>query len=124
MKRLILIPFVTLLMLVSYNANSQDKAEFKDFEGTWKYFAEYAPYEYQEGEVVVYKEKNEYKAKVVIDGYEMQALDPALKDNVFTFTVNVEYETVKVTMQKKDGKMEAVAMTYEGMIPLEVTKGK
>ena len=90
---------IKILMLVMLAAsfttvNAQKKV---DPVGTWSYEAEYAPYEYSSGDIVVTKEDKEYKVEIVLgEYYKLKAQKVAYKDNVLSFDVYVEGETVSV----------------------------
>jgi len=116
---------IKILMLVMLAAsfttvNAQKKV---DPVGTWSYEAEYAPYEYSSGDVVVSKEGKEYKVEIKLgEYYKIKAEKVVYKDNVLSFDVYVEGETVsvKTTMQKETH--EGTASYSEGTLKLSGKK--
>jgi len=116
---------IKILMLVMLAAsfttvNAQKKV---DPVGTWSYEAEYAPYEYSEGDIVVSEEGKDYKVVIVLgEYYKITANSVEYKDNVLTFDVYVEGETVsvKTTMEKETHK--GAANYSEGSLKLSGKK--
>jgi len=53
---------VMLVIAATSNAFSQKKA---DPVGTWSFYADEAPYEYNSGDIVIGKDGKEYTAKIV-----------------------------------------------------------
>jgi len=100
--------------------NAQKKV---DPVGTWSYEAEYAPYEYSEGDIVVSKEGKEYKVEIKLgEYYKIKASDVEYQDNVLSFDVYVEGESVsvKTTLEKETHK--GTASYSEGTLELSGKK--
>jgi hypothetical protein len=116
---------IKILMLVMLAAsfttvNAQKKV---DPVGTWSYEAEYAPYEYSSGDIVVSKEKQEYKVELQLgEYYKIKASNVEYKDNVLSFNVYVEGESVSVKTTLEKDSHAGTASYSEGT--LEVTGKK
>ena len=67
MKKLFVVS--ALLLTIALNSFAQEPITAEAIEGTWDYTSEMAPYEYQSGKVIFFKEKGSYKAKIDTDGY-------------------------------------------------------
>jgi len=100
--------------------NAQKKV---DPVGTWSYEAEYAPYEYSSGDIVVSKEGKEYKVEIKLgEYYKIKASSVEYKDNLLSFNVYVEGESVsvKTTLEKETHK--GTASYSEGTLELSGKK--
>jgi hypothetical protein len=116
---------IKILMLVMLAAsfttvNAQKKV---DPVGTWSYEAEYAPYEYSEGDIVVSKEEKEYKVEIKLgEYYKINAENVEYKDNVLSFDIYVEGETVAVKTSMEKETHKGTASYSEGTLKLSGKK--
>jgi len=122
MKKLFVI--TGLLMIIASSTFAQDIKTAEAVKGTWDYTADTAPYEYQSGKVIFFKEKGEYKAKIDIDGYVIPLKELKIKKSEISAIASIDYEIVTLKLELKDGKLSGTASTYEGVIPLEFEKAK
>jgi len=109
--------FMLLMLAASFTTvNAQKKV---DPVGTWSYEAEYAPYEYSSGDLVVSKEGKEYKVEVVLgEYYKIKAQKVQYKDNVLSFDVNMEGETIGVETTLEKETFTGTASYSEGTLKL------
>ena len=113
--------FMLVMLAASFTAvNAQKKV---DPVGTWSYEAEYAPYEYSEGDIVVSKEGKEYKVEIKLgEYYKIKAENVEYKDNVLSFDVYVEGESVAIKTTLEKEKHEGTASYSEGTLKLSGKK--
>lgn len=111
MKSLILI-----LLIVSASANlfAQKKA---DPVGTWSFYAEAAPYEYNSGDIVIEKEGKEYTTKIVYgESYEIKGLDVVLEKDQISFKVYIEGEPVSIKGTVTKETINGTAIYTDGSV--------
>ena len=110
---------IRILMLVmlaaSFTAvNAQKKVNPV---GTWGYEAASAPYEYSAGDIVVSKDGKEYQVEIQLgEYYKIKASTVEYKDNVLSFKVYIEGETVSIEATMEKEKFEGTASYSEGTI--------
>jgi len=110
---------IKILMLVMLAAsfttvNAQNKV---NPEGTWTYEANEAPYEYSSGDIVVSKEGKEFKVELKLgEYYKIKASSVEYKENVLSFRVYVEGESVSVKATMEKDKFDGTASYSEGTI--------
>jgi hypothetical protein len=114
----------TLLLAFTFATSAQTSDVKKKLNGTWKIEAPDAPYDYQEGEIVFYKEDGKDKIKIVTTYDVIMAKNLKVKDNKVTFEFEVEYELCTAKMEYKDNKMTGIVETVEGNLPVTATKKK
>ena len=91
--------------------------------GTWSYEANEAPYEYSTGDIVVSKEGKEYKVELVLgEYYKIKANSVEYKENVLSFKVYVEGESVSVKTTLEADKHEGTASYSEGTLKISGKK--
>ena len=90
--------------------------------GTWSYKAPAAPYEYSSGEILVEKDGKDFSVKMLLGQYEMPAEKVVYEDNVLSFDIYIEMETVEIKMTAEKESMEGTASYSEGTIPITATK--
>lgn len=91
--------------------------------GTWSYEAEYAPYEYSSGDIVVSKEGKEYQVELKLgEYYKIKASGVEYKDNVLSFKVYVEGESVSVKTTMDKDSHSGTASYSEGTLELSGKK--
>lgn len=114
----------TLLLAFTFATSAQTSDVKKKLNGTWKIEAPDAPYDYQEGEIVFYKEDGKDKIKIVTTYDVIMAKNLKVKGNKVTFEFEVEYELCVAKMELKDNKMAGIVETVEGNLPVTATKKK
>ena len=112
---------IKVLMLVMLAAsftivNAQKKV---DPVGTWSYEASQAPYEYNSGDIVVSKEGKEYNVEVKLgEYYKIQASSVEYLQNMLSFKLYVEGESVSVKATMEKEMFDGTASYSEGTIKL------
>ena len=87
--------------------------------GTWSYIAADAPYEYSTGDIVVSKVDGKHKVEIKLgEYYKIKGNSVEYQDNVLSFKVYIEGESVsiKATMDKEE--FEGTASYSDGTIPV------
>ncbi len=116
---------IKILMLVMLAASfTTVNAMIKvDPVGTWSYVANDAPYEYSKGDIIVSKEGKEYKVEIKLgDYYKIKANNVEFKDNVLSFKLYVEGESVSVKTTLEEDKHEGTASYSEGNLKVSGKK--
>lgn len=119
MRKLVLILFVALVAV--FVVNPVFAVTKNAFKGTWEYKVPDAPYEYSSGKII-FAEAAGGQQTVSIkfnDGTEIKAKDVKIEGTTFSFTTDVDYNTVKVTGKLVDGKIAGKVDTPDGT--MEVT---
>ncbi len=114
----------TLLLAFTFATSVQASDVKKKLIGTWKVEAPDAPYDYQEGEIVFYKEDGKDKIKIVTTYDVIMAKNLKIEGNKVSFEFEVEYELCVAKMVLKDNKMTGIVETVEGNLPVTATKKK
>ena len=113
---------ILMLVMLAASFTSVNAMAMVDPVGTWSYEADDAPYEYSSGDIVVSKEGKEYKVEIKLgEYYKIKAQKVEYKDNVLSFNVYVEGETVSVKTTLGKETHEGTASYSEGTLEL---KGK
>ena len=100
--------------------NAQKKV---DPVGTWSYQANNAPYEYSSGDIVVSKDGKDFKVVLELsEYYKITANNVAYEENVLSFTLYVEGESVSVKATMGKESLEGTASYSEGTIKLSGKK--
>ena len=123
MKRNLMWTLLSLTLIFSLAAFTPAETG-TDPVGTWTFTAPDAPYDYQKGDLVISKDKQEYKVKVVFNEYyKMDATNVKFEKEELSFRVYVDTETVyiKCTFNEK-GEMTGKAMTSMGDLPLKAKR--
>lgn len=92
--------------------------------GTWEYTVEDVPYEYSSGELVITKEKGEYKVVVKANYNKLTASEVKVDGNAVNFSVYIEGGKVQVSLQVKDDAINGKANTMEGSFLLKGKRNK
>jgi len=91
--------------------------------GTWSYTADEAPYEYSSGDIVVSKEGKELKVEIRLgEYYKIKASNVEYKDNVLSFKVYIEGESVTVKTTMEADKHAGTASYSEGTLKVSGKK--
>ena len=113
---------LTLVFAASGNASAQKKA---DPLGTWNFYADEAPYEYNSGDIVIGKDGKEYTAKIVFgEYYELKAESVKFEDDELSFKVYIEGETVYIKGTVKGDNLDGKASYSEGTITVKAERKK
>ena len=123
MKKNLLWIGLSLLFVLSLGAFTPAEKDV-DPVGTWSFTAPDAPYDYQSGDIVISKEKKEFKVKLVFNEYfKVDATNVKYEKNTISFRVYVDDETVyiKGTFDEKTGFL-GKAMTSMGDMAIKATK--
>jgi len=113
---------VMLVIAATSNAFSQKKA---DPVGTWSFYADEAPYEYNSGDIVIGKDGKEYTAKIVFgEYYELKAHSVKFEGDVLSFKVYIEDEAVYIKGTVKGDILDGKASYSEGTITVKAERKK
>jgi hypothetical protein len=113
---------IVLVVAANANAFAQKKA---DPIGTWSFYAEAAPYEYNSGDIVIGKEGKEYTAKIVFgEYYEVKGRDVVLEKDQLSFYVWIEDEKVTIKGTIEGEEINGNATYSEGTISFKAEKKK
>jgi hypothetical protein len=122
MKLLKFLILTVLVISATANVFSQKKA---DPVGTWSFFAEDAPYEYNSGDIVIGKEVKEYTAKIVFGGsYEVKGRDVELEKDQLSFKISIEGETIYIKGTVSKEAINGTASYTEGTISYKAERKK
>jgi len=114
---------ILMLVMLAASFTSVNAMVKVDPEGTWSYTANEAPYEYSSGDIVVSKEGKEYKVELKLgEYYKIKANSVEYKDNVLSFKVYVEGESVSVKTTLDADKHEGTASYSEGTLKISGKK--
>ena len=120
MKILKSLTFIALVLITTTTAFSQKKV---DPVGTWKFYAEEAPYEYNTGDIVIEKEGKEFKAKIVFgEYYEIKAHDFKLEGDQVSFKAYIEGDVIYIKGTVTSDSLNGKASFSEGTISFKSKK--
>ncbi len=95
MKKIILTSAMILsVVIMSSFAVNESIDDSKIVIGTWEYSVPDAPYEYQEGELIIEKKDGKLTGYTMMGGYKTDIEDVVVKNNNLTFYLYVESEKV------------------------------
>lgn len=114
---------LTLLVMVSFTG-IDSTVNMKHFIGTWAYEAPDAPYEYQEGEIVIAEKDGELMAFASIDGYKIEMEEVATKGDKLTCEALMEGESVMFELVFKKKTFSGTASYSQGSLPITGKKTK
>jgi hypothetical protein len=120
MKTFMNITALFVIILISSSVQASDLG--KKLNGTWKYEAAEAPYDYQEGEIVFYEEDGKAKVKIITTYDVIKGQKVKAENNKVTFEFYVEYELCTATLNYKDDKLTGEVETVEGTIPITLKR--
>lgn len=117
MKKLVLMFFVAMYATVSMGIGTASAST--TLKGTWQFKVPSAPYEYNNGQLIVAEQEGKYAITIKFsDGSQIKAQNVKVEGNDFSFTVEVEYETVKIAGKLAEGKITAKVDSPEGLMSL------
>ena len=123
MKKNLIWTLLSLMVVLSLGAFTTAEKDVNPV-GTWTFTAPDAPYDYQSGDIVISKEKKEYKVQIVFNEYyKINGSNVKYEKNVLSFRVNLDDETVyiKGTFDPKTG-FTGKAMTSMGDMVIKAKK--
>lgn len=107
------------------DGNLSVKGEKLTLIGSWDYSAPDAPVEYSAGKIVFAETAGKTTGKVMLTGgYEVAVSNLKIDNLSFTFTVEIEYETVKVSGKLSNGKITGKADSPEGVLDITAVRSK
>jgi hypothetical protein len=114
------------LILLFVSAGASLPAQKKsDPVGTWSFYAEDAPYEYNSGDMVIDKEGKGYTAKIVYgESYEIKGIDVVLEKDQLYFKVYIEGEPVSIKGTVTRETIKGTATYSEGTVTFEAERKK
>jgi len=119
MKNLILkgslvLTFLVMMSFTGTNVTVGDKL----FIGTWEYEAPDAPYEYQEGEIVISKKDGKLVGYASIDGYKIDLEDVKASGDKLVCEAYIEGESIVFELVFKKKSFTGTASYSEGSLPI------
>ena len=123
MKKLMM--FVLLAFCATLTVNSVAASEKESMKGSWEYKAPSAPYEYNAGKIIIGETDGTPTVTVKFRyGSEVKGQNVKIEGNSLSFSVQIEYNNVKVEAKLADGKITGKADTPEGMMNLTAERQK
>jgi hypothetical protein len=121
MKRII--AFTGIFFLFVYIANAWTFKDLNAVSGKWKYQVTSAPEGYQNGVMVLTVKDNALNGEVSLpDGGKIIMRDAVYEKDTLTFTVNVDYEYIKIKLTVNGNKMKGVVNSPDGPLALTAEK--
>ena len=115
----------SLIVLILFTSGTLFGQEKITPEGTWRFKANEAPYEYSSGDIVIDKENKEYKVTIVFNEYtKLKGNDVKVEDDKISFKAYVEGEVVNIKGSFTKDELNGKASYSEGTIPFESTRKK
>ncbi len=121
-KSMIRNTMIAALMLVFTVSALMAASTEKKLEGTWKYQALDAPYEYSEGQLVFTKKDGKLGGIAKVNYGSMELEDLKITGEKVSFTVYVEGEYVEINLTLKGDKLTGQASYSEGALDVSATK--
>lgn len=121
MKQLIL--FFTMVLGCSVFSVSAMSADKEDIQGVWEYEAASAPYEYNEGQLIVSETDGELTLTVKFsNGGEVKGEQVKCEDNKLSFGVHLDGNFIKVNCLVDGEKLTGEVESPDGPISLTAKK--
>ena len=122
MKVLKSISMIALIVITVFSVHAQ---KMPDPVGTWKFYAEEAPYEYNTGDIVIEKEGEEYTAKIVFgEYYEIKAQDFLFEGDQISFKAYIEDDVIYIKGTVTEDSLDGKASYSEGTIGFKSKRKK
>lgn len=90
--------------------------------GGWEYTAEGAPQGYESGLLMIVKTGDVYKVQVQLAGGAMNGTDVVVKGNDITFKLNIEGESVSVSLSAKGSQISGTSTSASGTYTIKGVK--
>jgi hypothetical protein len=120
--------FILIVLTVAcFNLSAQTSNAKHNPVGKWDFEAPTAPGGYTSGVVEVASDDNKYSATMSFSGndYKFPVDDVKFENDSLKIKLNVEGTDVNIRIKFNDSdKMSGVATTYDGEIPLVLTRSK
>jgi len=120
-----IISFLIVTIFSSLMVNAQDNGNKKDPVGKWKFETISAPEGYSSGVINVILTEKEYTATMEFgeDEYKLPGEKVIFRNDSLTFSINIEYEQVKISLKVENNiKMTGQAVYSGGTVPLILSK--
>jgi len=120
-----IITIAVLFLFLSVTLSAQTTAKKDNALGRWKFEAPYAPEGYTTGIIEFSFADNKYSSVISFTSYDYKIPGDKTKieKDTVTFSVVVEGNEVAITLKAEgDSKMTGKAVTYDGEIPLTLTR--
>ncbi|HOW09808.1 MAG TPA: hypothetical protein PLX08_08395 [Bacteroidales bacterium] len=114
-----------LFLFLSVALSAQNTAKKDTALGRWKFEAPYAPEGFTTGTIEFTFADNRHSSSISFTGndYKIPGDKTKIEKDTVTFSVVVEGNEVAVTLKiESDSKMTGKAVTYDGEIPLTLTR--
>ena len=119
------ISFISLLLLLAMQPNLlHAKDSIKDYEGTWKFTAEQAPFGYQAGTMTfeIKEKKLTGYLKFSETEYTFEFQNIEINDGGISFEITVEYEQIPISASVKDNVITGTAASPDGPVSFSATR--
>lgn len=123
MKKIILTSamILTVVLMSSFAVNDVID-DSKNALGTWEYSVPDAPYEYQQGELIIEKKDGKLTGYTMMDGYKTTIEDVVTKKNNLTFYLYVENEKVSFDLDFEKKSFTGTVSYSEGDLEISGKK--
>ena len=108
-----------------FTATGQTNSKNATHTGKWKFEAPYAPEGFNTGTIDIKLAEEKYSTSISFptSGYSLTGEKAKVDKDTLTFTVYVEGQEVIIHLKPdNDNKMTGKAVTYDGEIPLTLTR--
>ncbi len=107
---------VIVALIVSVNSAASAQQQLVPT-GSWTFFANEAPVEYNTGDMIIQQNGEEFVAKIVFgENYEIKANGVKYENNEIFFKVYIEGEPISIKGIVGEESMEGTASTPDGLI--------
>ena len=123
MKKIIVssVMILTVVLMSSFAVNEVID-DSKNALGTWEYSVPDAPYEYQQGELIIEKKDGKLTGHMMMDGYKTTIEDVVAKNNNLTFYLYVESEKVTFDLDFENKTFSGSVSYSEGELKISGKK--
>jgi len=90
--------------------------------GTWSYKVDDAPFGFQSGKVIFYKEQDSVKAKIKVYGLSIPAKDLKIDGDEISMIVPIEHEETSIKLKRDEQKFIGNVVFSDGLMPIVLTK--
>ncbi len=123
-KRMSKLSVIIILVLAATGFAFAQKGHTKLL-GTWNFKAPDAPYEYQVGNIIITKDKGNYKGEIIFsEYYKIQTTNLKVTGDTLSFKAFVEGDVVYFKGTVKKNKLTGKASYSEGSLPVIAEKVK
>jgi hypothetical protein len=120
MKKIILTSVMILSVVIMSSFSVVDSK--KKMIGAWEYSVPDAPYEYQEGELIIEKKDGKLTGYTMVDGFKTDIEDVVAKKNNVTFYLYVESEKVWFDLDFEKNYFAGIVSYSEGELEISGKK--